>query len=210
MMNLATVSEDKLERLRKAVNILSEAEKQLRVSKDKMTWLIAAVLQLGPDPVFPVSGSGTSITQSPNTLVDVEHGLTDIEHISVAQRLYRGDVESSSVSISSHTSTKRTTLAGEQVKVVSYREHAKSDPASFNPPLDKTTKEFLLTPGDINDIWFRVVQICRPFRLRQSLHRHGKLVSISLLEGKGMFPYTSCNFHCFKYERLWHLLIMIC
>ncbi|XP_047307499.1 protein STICHEL-like 3 [Impatiens glandulifera] len=45
-----TLLKDDMERLRRALKTLSEAEKQLRrVSNDRLTWLTAALLQLAPD-----------------------------------------------------------------------------------------------------------------------------------------------------------------
>lgn len=41
-----------MERLRQALKTLSEAEKQLRMSNDKTTWLTAALLQLAPDQQY--------------------------------------------------------------------------------------------------------------------------------------------------------------
>lgn len=46
---IVLVSKEDTERLRQALKVLSEAEKQLRVSNDKITWLTAALLQLAPD-----------------------------------------------------------------------------------------------------------------------------------------------------------------
>nr|GEX01554.1 protein STICHEL-like 3 [Tanacetum cinerariifolium] len=43
------LSKEDMEKLRLALKTLSEAEKQLRVSNDKLTWLTAALLQLAPD-----------------------------------------------------------------------------------------------------------------------------------------------------------------
>lgn len=77
------LSEEKLERLRMAMRTLSEAEKQLRVSNDRVTWLTAALLQLGPDrtSMFPTSCMGTSVTQSPIALDDVgDNEAIDFEH----------------------------------------------------------------------------------------------------------------------------------
>jgi len=61
-----SLTEEELERLRRALKILSEAEKQLRVSNDQTTWLIAALLQFGcgRSLLLPTS-AGTSVTQSP-------------------------------------------------------------------------------------------------------------------------------------------------
>lgn len=56
-----------MEKLRQALKTLSEAEKQLRMSNDKLTWLTAALLQLAPDQqyVLPSSSADTSFSHSP-------------------------------------------------------------------------------------------------------------------------------------------------
>ncbi|KAL1560358.1 protein STICHEL-like 4 [Salvia divinorum] len=43
------LSKEDMEKLRHALKTLSESEKQLRVSSERMTWLTAALLQLAPD-----------------------------------------------------------------------------------------------------------------------------------------------------------------
>ncbi|KAJ1688016.1 hypothetical protein LUZ63_019406 [Rhynchospora breviuscula] len=55
------LSKDDMEKLRQALRILSEAEKQLRVATNKVTWLTAALLQLAPDQnyMLPTSSGGT-------------------------------------------------------------------------------------------------------------------------------------------------------
>ncbi|KAK9051631.1 hypothetical protein SSX86_028259 [Deinandra increscens subsp. villosa] len=61
------LSKEDMEKLRLALKTLSEAEKQLRTSNDKLTWLTAALLQLAPDQqyVLPTSSIDTSIHHSP-------------------------------------------------------------------------------------------------------------------------------------------------
>ncbi|PWA61210.1 hypothetical protein CTI12_AA375020 [Artemisia annua] len=61
------LSKEDMEKLRLALKTLSEAEKQLRVSNDKLTWLTAALLQLAPDQqyVLPATSVDTSIHHSP-------------------------------------------------------------------------------------------------------------------------------------------------
>ncbi|KAH9330643.1 hypothetical protein KI387_002751, partial [Taxus chinensis] len=63
------LTEDDLEKLRRALRILSEAEKQLRASNDRTTWLTAALLQFAPGRSLLLPNStGTSVIQSPITL----------------------------------------------------------------------------------------------------------------------------------------------
>ncbi|KAH7299862.1 hypothetical protein KP509_24G034100 [Ceratopteris richardii] len=63
----AHLAKEETERLRQALKILSEAEKQLRSSSDKTTWLTAALLQFAPDQSYlnPNSSGNTSFAQSP-------------------------------------------------------------------------------------------------------------------------------------------------
>lgn len=49
-----------MEKLRQALKTLSESEKQLRVSNDKLTWLTAALLQLAPDQRYLLSSADAS------------------------------------------------------------------------------------------------------------------------------------------------------
>ncbi|KAM0938362.1 putative DNA-directed DNA polymerase [Dioscorea sansibarensis] len=52
-----TLSKEDMAKLRQALKILSEAEKQMRASNDKMTWLTAALLQLAPDQQYMLHDS---------------------------------------------------------------------------------------------------------------------------------------------------------
>ncbi|KAL5774206.1 hypothetical protein ACOSP7_011763 [Xanthoceras sorbifolium] len=64
------LSKEDMEKLRQALKTLSEAEKQLRMSNDKLTWLTAALLQLAPDQqyILPSSSADTSVNHSPLAL----------------------------------------------------------------------------------------------------------------------------------------------
>ncbi|XP_061342730.1 protein STICHEL-like 4 isoform X2 [Gastrolobium bilobum] len=67
------LSKEDMEKLRQALKTLSEAEKQLRMSNDKLTWLTAALLQLAPDQqyVLPTS-SDNSFNHSPLALKNAD------------------------------------------------------------------------------------------------------------------------------------------
>ncbi|XP_066306935.1 protein STICHEL-like 4 isoform X2 [Miscanthus floridulus] len=64
-----TLSKEDMEKLRQALKTLSEAEKQLRVSSDKTTWLTAALLQLAPDKQYQLPSSSTSTSLNHGVLV---------------------------------------------------------------------------------------------------------------------------------------------
>ena len=70
---VVVVSKEDMEKLRQALKTLSESEKQLRVSNDKITWLTAALLQLAPDQRYllpPGSSANASFNPSPSPCKD--------------------------------------------------------------------------------------------------------------------------------------------
>ncbi|KAJ0252688.1 Protein STICHEL-like 4 [Hirschfeldia incana] len=89
------LSKEDMEKLRQALKTLSESEKQLRVSNDKLTWLTAALLQLAPDQryLLPPPGSSADASFDRSPLVDSSpckdarrlsgEGLTSINRPSV-------------------------------------------------------------------------------------------------------------------------------
>ncbi|CAA7014115.1 unnamed protein product [Microthlaspi erraticum] len=58
------LSKEDMEKLRQALKTLSESEKQLRVSNDKLTWLTAALLQLAPDQRYLLSSADASFNRN--------------------------------------------------------------------------------------------------------------------------------------------------
>ncbi|KAL1225945.1 Protein STICHEL-like 4 [Cardamine amara subsp. amara] len=78
------LSKEDMEKLKKALNTLSESEKQLRVSNDKLTWLTAALLQLAPDQQYLLrssSSANASFNHSP--LVDKDPSKNCVNRPSV-------------------------------------------------------------------------------------------------------------------------------
>ncbi|ESQ55504.1 hypothetical protein EUTSA_v10024266mg [Eutrema salsugineum] len=67
------LSKEDMEKLRQALKTLSEAEKQLRVSNDKLTWLTAALLQLAPDQNYLLQRSSTADTSFDRSPVPLEN-----------------------------------------------------------------------------------------------------------------------------------------
>ncbi|KAJ0236894.1 Protein STICHEL-like 3 [Hirschfeldia incana] len=67
------LSKEDMEKLRLALKTLSEAEKQLRVSNDKLTWLTAALLQLAPDQNYLLNRSSTADTSVNRTPLPLEN-----------------------------------------------------------------------------------------------------------------------------------------
>ncbi|KAF7840352.1 protein STICHEL-like 3 [Senna tora] len=73
------LSKEDMEKLRQALKTLSEAEKQLRMSNDKLTWLTAALLQLAPDQQYLLpTSSDNSFNHSPLALKPTSSHGTDM------------------------------------------------------------------------------------------------------------------------------------
>lgn len=72
-----TLSKEDMEKLRQALRTLSEAEKNLRLSTDKLTWLTAALLQIVPDQhhVMPCSLIDTNYNQTPLFINSIDERL---------------------------------------------------------------------------------------------------------------------------------------
>ncbi|KAI5083231.1 hypothetical protein GOP47_0002974 [Adiantum capillus-veneris] len=224
-----TLSEEKLEWLRMAMKTLSEAEKQLRVSNDRATWLTAALLQLGPDRscMFPASCAGTSVTQSPVALDDMgENEAGDLERMSSGRQTWEDDgnhgqnMSSEMVSsksdvgadhrrqvgmdhsrqVASNHDTSWNMRRGQDIKAQrklaphDRGTHSRASPclpqASDKQQYDEDLSDDFVEDGNsgqmlssskLDEIWCRVVERC-PLPLRQLLHVHGKLISISMSE----------------------------
>ncbi|KAK8949012.1 hypothetical protein KSP39_PZI005726 [Platanthera zijinensis] len=72
-----TLSKEDMEKLRQALRTLSESEKNLRLSTDKLTWLTAALLQIVPDQqyVMPSSLTDTNYNQTPLLINSIDERL---------------------------------------------------------------------------------------------------------------------------------------
>lgn len=190
-----SLTETELERLKRALRLLSEAEKQLRVSSERSTWFTATLLQLGsissPDPTH----SGSSRRQSSKT---TEEDLSNTFKDSISEP-QRSDPQYAFRKSCSPTSFLKA-------------DHRKSNSKEENLPLVDTMSfsskpiQNQLINGDIlagkldeyvagktisrsmnskmlDDIWVRCVEKCHSKTLRQLLHTHGRLISISEVEG---------------------------
>ncbi|CAG7886971.1 unnamed protein product [Brassica rapa] len=71
--DILAVSKEDMEKLRQALKTLSEAEKQLRVSNDKLTWLTAALLHLAPDQNYLLHHSSTADSSLNRTPLPLEN-----------------------------------------------------------------------------------------------------------------------------------------
>ncbi|KAH7292212.1 hypothetical protein KP509_29G056200 [Ceratopteris richardii] len=167
----ASLSEEKLEQLRIAMKVLAEAEKQLRASNDRAVWLTAALLQLGPERACMSSCAGTSVTQSPVALDDLnENDVNDFETRSAGRQAFYH--------------TERISKDASTLHQTKYHESEKT--SVQNDPFDIIRKDLTddqrWSPTNLDDIWSRVLQKCQSLPLRKLLYSSLKLISISITE----------------------------
>ena len=177
------------EKLQRALRVLSDVEKQLRSCSDRTTWLTAAFLQLAnPDSLSLPSSRGTSVTRSPGAFRD----QSDKDAPNSGRRHSWGGKERDS-------------------RFPFQLEYAPGEPLSKNidgcgPSMGKRVypcdlsphlgtaepiygggggnKATIMSPCTMDNIWRKVLQACQPHSLKQLLQGEGRLVSLSVTEGK--------------------------
>ncbi|KAJ0977198.1 hypothetical protein J5N97_012672 [Dioscorea zingiberensis] len=172
-----SLTESELERLQQALKILSDAEKQLRVSSERSTWFTAALLQLG-------SGHTAETTQSSNsskhsTKLVNKDPFDPVKEISLEE------------CSSHHQSISHEQKSALIPRITSPHGCPISENFSANKQfvdmslLDSNSSKELryATPEEMAEIWRRCIGRCHSKTLRQLLFAHGTLVSIT--ESKG-------------------------
>lgn len=180
-----------MERLRQALRALSEAEKQLRVSSDKLTWLTAALLQLAPDQQYllPSSSTDRSLNHSPVVLNNQstreiyrdftnKQGDMQLVHRNFSRGVRQG-----------YDNDECANDAKQHMTVTDVnRQHG--DQASHNIILSSEAikKSDIYSPmkrdRDTQKIWRAVLDHIPTDTLKQFLYHEGNLISVSLGAGK--------------------------
>ncbi|KAL8511706.1 hypothetical protein ACS0TY_018218 [Phlomoides rotata] len=167
------LSKEDMEKLRQALKTLSEAEKQLRVSNDKITWLTAALLQLAPDQHYMLHSSSADTSSN--------HSPLALNNASIRQRHRKSNAEmpnlqaGSSGNVHYNCKSKGTGMDG--------NEH---DGGGMSSQL------LQITPNDrcqINkdrlqsipheEIWLAVLRKIPINSVREFMYQEGKLISIN-------------------------------
>jgi len=197
---LISVSKDDMEKLRQALKTLSEAEKQLRVSNDKMTWLTAALLQLAPDKqyILPSSSPSTSLNQ----------GLLTRPEGDIARN---SAMDHSEIYAGTHGLPRASDLGNQQYRDVNLVAGSSNNMASNyhagRRPGEHTPESHVLSTGatrvnggsrysktDSEMIWQAVLDNVQSDSLRKLLAREGRLISVSL--GTGQIHSTKYFYNC--------------
>ncbi|KAL5993195.1 hypothetical protein ACLOJK_014118 [Asimina triloba] len=188
-----SLTEVELERLKQALKILSEAEKQLRVSSERSTWFTAALLQLGsgcsPAPTYSSRNSKLTKKKLQDDSLDIGADiLANGKKVDASNTLWKSRSASMLRTVNSDCSP--------LVDLTSSRSMAEHFSLNSLPPsgqspegtaLHSTHKETVVgnmgigcvNPIKLEEIWRCCIERCHSKTLKQLLYDHGKLVSIS-------------------------------
>ncbi|KAG6552912.1 hypothetical protein Mapa_005568 [Marchantia paleacea] len=196
-------------RLRQALRILSEAEKQLRTSSDQPTWLTAALLQFAPDRSYQPSSVETSVLASPvaqlNDTSEKETVGESVQPWTSEEQIHYNPDNNSRDGVSFNDGRKRSgampsyieakvhpsespLITGVSTSPVDRRSGRPSNARSDEPLLpgsidDLTQKDYtVMSQRKLEEVWQRVLQGSRSNVLKQLLQSQGKLLSLLLAE----------------------------
>ncbi|KAM3362017.1 protein STICHEL-like 3 [Capsicum galapagoense] len=186
------ISKQDMEKLRQALKTLSEAEKQLRMSNDRLTWLTAALLQLAPDQQYmlPNSSADTSFIQSPlglNNAGGTERPRkSNVEHADMLHKdrgfPSKGRIENFQPGCSSDI------YSDSRMKGVCIGGKGHNGAGVFTQKACSVSSDKNRTSSgqvtgklhrDIEEIWLEVLENIEINGLKEFMYREGKLTSVS-------------------------------
>ncbi|KAJ8761904.1 hypothetical protein K2173_006506 [Erythroxylum novogranatense] len=206
------LSKEDMEKLRQALKTLSEAQKQLRLSNDKLTWLTAALLQLAPDQQYllPSSSTETSFNHSPlvlnNTFErDIKEGGRHTETV-INERSLSTNVKlenlrtGTSNEICDHgtrnlISMDRKTNDGDGIT------HQWTSPLLSDVLQMNGRQSSGKSRKGCEEIWMEVLESIKINSIREFLHQEGKLIFVSYGAAPTVQLTFSSNFTKSKAEK---------
>ncbi|MCO5601310.1 hypothetical protein L7F22_055429 [Adiantum nelumboides] len=203
------LTKEDMERLRQALKTLSEAEKQLRDSSDRTTWLTAALLQFAPDQSYLVprsSSNTTSVAHTPERPSDT-NGTPNHKPLSkmrssshskplTPMRMESGPGTTTEIASNDMSDSSRFSLASSQARVRSVNQQPKgirSTAAELRVQLSNAqvgnpgnTRAYITTLADqfdMEDVWQRFLDAVHSSSLRKFLMTQGRLANLSMSKG---------------------------
>lgn len=191
------MSKEDMKKLRHALKTLSEAEKQLRMSNDRLTWLTAALLQLAPDQQYNLSSSSadTSFNHSPLAVNTADGSdrprssnvqLTDIHNnaigLSTNSRMDNFQAGSFGNSYNNAPAHGRTSLDRKEYDGQGMIPQQTSSVAGHHNRVKKRQLAGKFHQ-EIEEIWMEVLEKIHINSIREFLYQEGKLVGVSFGAG---------------------------
>ncbi|VVA26920.1 PREDICTED: STICHEL [Prunus dulcis] len=187
------LTEAELERLKHALKILSEAEKQLRVSSERSTWFTATLLQLGSMPSPDLTHSCSRRHSCKTTEDDSSSASREAASYKQLEGQYMLHKSTSHASLqktlNGNSNHQRDSLSRKNGFGFNTKpSHGQIVESGASTPLhdeDMAGNVILrcVNSEKLEDVWAQCIERCHSKTLRQLLHSHGKLVSISEAEG---------------------------
>ncbi|XP_062202922.1 protein STICHEL-like isoform X2 [Phragmites australis] len=191
-----SLTDAELERLQQALKILSDAEKQIRLSSERPTWFTAALLKLGCGHSSDMNQPTDSTREHPKAANDVvseaaressssrtvSHSLSAFGISNKTLDPKTISVQSSPQVLASHSSRSRLNdnLVYGECRSVN-RVQLNSNQLNGNCYERRTLVNG--NSDNLAQIWTRCIENCHSKTLQQLLLDHGKLVSITQFEG---------------------------
>ncbi|GLT44522.1 hypothetical protein SLA2020_184110 [Shorea laevis] len=190
------LTETELQRLKHALKLLSEAEKQLRVSSERSTWFTATLLQLGSLPSPDLMQSGCSSRRQSTKTTEDAASYTSKEGTAPREKSGICYMPRKSTSPASFPKLANGNY-NHQADLLSLIDGYKSN---FKPPHDRNRGDDALATScetnvignmilefknsaKLDNIWEKCIERCHSKTLRQLLHAYGKLLAMSENEG---------------------------
>ncbi|KAL6641735.1 hypothetical protein ACP70R_019916 [Stipagrostis hirtigluma subsp. patula] len=190
------LTDAELERLQQALKILSDAEKQIRLSSERPTWFTAALLQLGSSHISDMNQPRSSNREHPKAANDamseapressssrtISHSLSAFGFSNKTLDPKTISVHSSPQILASHSSRSR---LNDNLAYVESRsvDRVQLDSNKLNGNYSEQRALVNGNSDDLAQIWRRCIENCHSKTLQQLLIDHGKLVSIRQFEG---------------------------
>lgn len=200
----SVVTDAELERLQQALRILSDAEKQIRLSSERSTWFTAALLQLGSGHNSEITHSRSSSKQSAKatseTMMEAVRESSASRTTSHPLFTFRNSKKALDIKTTSgHSSPQSSVSRMKPRDNVIYGECRSVDRALLDSAQTSIPSERRPTNSGISDnltpIWMKCIENCHSKTLRQLLYNHGKLASVKECEGKPVhFHSCPCTF----------------
>lgn len=189
------ITDAELERLQQALKILSDAEKQIRLSSERSTWFTAALLQLGSGHNSEITQSRSSSKQSPKatseTVMEAVRESSASRTTSHPLFNFRGSKKTLDLrTTSGHSSPQGLASLSSRMRPndnLIYGECRSADRVLVDSAQTSNSSERRPIINGSSDnlvrIWRKCIENCHSKTLRQLLCDHGKLASVKECEG---------------------------
>uniref|UniRef100_A0ACD5W8W4 Uncharacterized protein n=1 Tax=Avena sativa TaxID=4498 RepID=A0ACD5W8W4_AVESA len=193
------LTDAELDRLQQALKILSDAEKQIRLSSERSTWFTAALLQLGCGHSADMNQPRSSTRKNPKAAYDT---VTEAGRESSSSRTASNSLSAFGVSKKA-VAPKASSVQSSPQALASYSSRSRlnnilayGECRSVDRILQDSDKMNICVEqrplvnensDNLAQIWIRCIENCHSNTLQQLLLDHGKLVSIRQCEGNIFF-----------------------